>query len=129
MRIGGLLGIAALLLVACGDGATPASAPISFFEGHQSAIYELDEHWLCRRDLPGDVCDADLDSTEVRADGTMTPEPHVPAAAPTFDCFYVYPTVRLGTEGGMHPIDANVAIGNLMEIVESQAAAWYTAHE
>lgn len=103
------LGASALLLAACGDSATPGSGPTGpeiFFAGHESEIYSADEHWMCRKDLEGDACGNDLDSTEVLADGTMTPEPHVPAAAPTFDCFYVYPTVRLGSEGNA-PFDGN----------------------
>lgn len=100
---------AVLLLAACGDGATSGSGSTEseiFFAGHQSEIYSAEEHWMCRKDLAGDACDNDLDSTEVLADGTVTPEPHVPATAPTFDCFYVYPTVRLGAEGNA-PFDGN----------------------
>ncbi|MDG2306674.1 MAG: DUF3089 domain-containing protein [Candidatus Binatia bacterium] len=109
MRSIGILTVCALL-AACGDGASTnsgfASAPTIFFADHESDIYEVDEHWLCRKDLPGDVCDTNLDSTEVQADGTLTAEPHVPASDPTFDCFYVYPTVRLGAEGNA-PFDGN----------------------
>lgn len=100
---------ASLLMAACGDGATSGSgseAGETFFEGHESEIYSADQHWMCRRDLPGDVCDTNLDSTEVLPDGTMIPEPHRPASNPTFDCFYVYPTVRLGAEGNA-PFDGS----------------------
>ncbi len=112
MRTLRVLVVSALLLAACGDGATSGSGsgggspPTIFFADHQSEIYAADAHWLCRKDLPGDVCDNDLDSTEVLADGTLTAEPHVPASDPTFDCFYVYPTVRLGAEGNA-PFDGN----------------------
>ncbi|MEZ4322292.1 MAG: DUF3089 domain-containing protein [Myxococcota bacterium] len=50
-------------------------------------------HWLCHPDAPESVCDGDLDVTVVYGDGSMEPRPHVPAADPAFDCFYVYPTV------------------------------------
>lgn len=48
--------------------------------------------WLCR---PGraDACAANQDVTVVAADGTQKVERFKPAAAPKFDCFYVYPTV------------------------------------
>lgn len=93
---------AAVLAAACGDGSTAATGSNrgeTFFDGHQSAIYSVDEHWMCRKDLAGDACDTNMDSTEVLADGTTTAEPHTPASDSMFDCFYVYPTVRLGAEG------------------------------
>ena len=48
--------------------------------------------WLCR---PGrrDACSADQDVTVVPANGRPTVERFHAATAPTFDCFYVYPTV------------------------------------
>ncbi len=129
MRTLGLLTASALLLAACGDGATSGSGGGSstiFFADHESVIYEADEHWLCRKDLENDVCDQNLDSTEVLADGTLSAEPHVPASAPTFDCFYVYPTVRLGAEGNA-PFDGM----NKEEIftVRNQAARFGRACE
>ncbi len=99
--MGRLLTLLLIVAVAgCGsddDGA--AAPPTIFFEGHESAIYELDEHWMCRAGLAGDVCDRDLDTTFVSADGQITVVQHVVAADPGFDCFYIYPTVRLGSEG------------------------------
>jgi hypothetical protein len=70
-----------------------------FFAGHKSDVYSSDEHWLCRPDLARNPCGGDLDATVVGADGALTPEPFVAARKPAFDCFYVYPTVRLGAEG------------------------------
>jgi pimeloyl-ACP methyl ester carboxylesterase len=48
--------------------------------------------WAC---LPGraDLCAADLSTTVVAANGTMTREDFTPAPDPKIDCFYVYPTV------------------------------------
>lgn len=58
--------------------------------------YAQDADWLCR---PGrsDACAADQTATVIAANGKRTIEPFVPAAAPKFDCFYVYPTVSLDT--------------------------------
>ena len=108
MRTISLLIVSVVLIAACGDGATSGSGsePTIFFAGYESPVYEADEHWLCRKDLAGDVCDTNLDATEVLADGSRTPEPHVAATNSTFDCFYVYPTVRLGSEGNA-PFDGN----------------------
>ena len=49
-------------------------------------------NWLCR---PGrkDACAVDQDVTVIAADGTRKVERFKPAAAPKFDCFYVYPTL------------------------------------
>lgn len=60
---------------------------------HAAADYRQGANWLCR---PGrqDACGAaDLTTTRVAADGRLSPEPFAPSAAPTVDCFYVYPTV------------------------------------
>ena len=48
--------------------------------------------WLCR---PGrsDACTLDQDATVVATGGVGAVERFRPAAAPKFDCFYVYPTV------------------------------------
>jgi hypothetical protein len=50
--------------------------------------------WLCR---PGrqDSCTADISSTVITADGTMTVEKFTPNPDAPIDCFYVYPTVSL----------------------------------
>ena len=99
-----------MLAAACSSGddratgptttaASPAARPQIFFAGHKSDVYSSDEHWLCRPDLPRDPCSRDLDATVVAADGGLTAEPFVAAENPEFDCFYVYPTVRLGAEG------------------------------
>ena len=99
-----------LLAAACsssnGGAAGPTTSAASrrggaeiFFPGYKSDVYASVEHWLCRPDLVRNPCGGDLDATVVAADGTLTPEPFVPATRPAFDCFYVYPTVRLGAEG------------------------------
>jgi len=101
---------ALVLAAACSGSNDRASGPSTtkaprdkraeiFFAGHKSDVYSSAEHWLCRPDLVNDPCRRDLDATVVAANGTLTPEPFVEAKQPAFDCFYVYPTVRLGTEG------------------------------
>ena len=75
-----------IALAAAGQSASPAPTP----------DYTSDAAWLCR---PGraDACSANQDVTVVRADGSQTVERFKAAATPTFDCFYVYPTVSLDT--------------------------------
>lgn len=54
--------------------------------------------WLCHPDKPADqdeCLSADLDMTELLADGTTQLVLHEFAAEPAFDCFYVYPTVDI----------------------------------
>jgi pimeloyl-ACP methyl ester carboxylesterase len=57
--------------------------------------------WLCRPGNDPDECDANLDATELLPDGTQQLVKHVKAENPTFDCFYVYPTVKLTSAGPM----------------------------
>ncbi len=70
---------------AADTGATPA-AEVDYAKG---------ENWLCRPDRASDACDVDLDTTIVKADGTLQVEKFMAAANPPIDCFYVYPTVSL----------------------------------
>jgi hypothetical protein len=73
--------------------------------------------WLCR---PGrsDACSQDLTTTIVEAGGKTTVEKYVPAANPTFDCFYVYPTVSRDTT----PNSDMVAGPEELAVVQQQAA-------
>jgi hypothetical protein len=75
-----------------GTTTTVAAGTLDRYADYASVNYDDPAHWLCR---PGadDVCAGNLDSTVVEADGTMTPEPFVPADDPAIDCFYVYPTI------------------------------------
>ncbi|MDX2235233.1 MAG: DUF3089 domain-containing protein [Hyphomonadaceae bacterium] len=54
--------------------------------------YANPESWAC---LPGHagLCDTDLTTTVVAADGALATEAFAPSADPAIDCFYVYPTV------------------------------------
>jgi hypothetical protein len=108
-RVVAVLVSATIILTACSDtekttgptttAATRSDAAEIFFAGHKSDVYSRDEHWLCRPERASDPCTRDLDATIVAADGSLEPEPFVRAPKPTFDCFYVYPTVRFGAEG------------------------------
>src|SRR5215471_16331098 len=52
--------------------------------------------WLCRNDIDANDCAKNIDSTEVALDNSLKAAPHMAAANPAFDCFYVYPTVTFG---------------------------------
>ncbi|HKU37481.1 MAG TPA: DUF3089 domain-containing protein [Polyangiales bacterium] len=65
--------------------------------------------WLCRPGNDPDECDANIDATELLPDGSMKVVPHVKAQNPQFDCFYVYPTVKLTSAGPMTDF-SNIAI-------------------
>jgi hypothetical protein len=49
--------------------------------------------WLCRPNSRPDPCIADLDAEIVTASGVRSQQPAKAAPNPSFDCFYVYPTV------------------------------------
>jgi hypothetical protein len=66
------------------------------------APYDRIDAWVCRPDMPDDPCRQDLDATELRPDGQLVSLPFTPAAHPTADCFYVYPTVDMGPVPGNH---------------------------
>lgn len=89
---------------ACGDSSTE---PQTFYEGFVSEIYADDAHWMCKRGLEGDVCDRDLDTAIVQANGAFEIVPHVPLENAEVDCLYVYPTVRLGGPDGNASFDGN----------------------
>jgi hypothetical protein len=57
--------------------------------------------WLCRPGNDPDECDANLDATELLPDGSTQLVKHVKAVDPEYDCFYVYPTVKLTSAGAM----------------------------
>jgi len=51
--------------------------------------------WMCRPGIDANECHRNLDTTEIRPDGTQVVVPHVRAQQPKFDCFYVLPTMLL----------------------------------
>lgn len=71
----------------------PVEGTLDRYADYESREYGNPEHWLCRPDTPGDVCDVDLDATAIQPDGTATVEEFAPDVDASIDCFYVYPTV------------------------------------
>ncbi|HEY7287195.1 MAG TPA: MFS transporter [Vicinamibacterales bacterium] len=69
--------------------------------------YSDPKTWLCRPGLTGsaDACAVDLNTTIVKADGSLAREAFKPASNPAIDCFYVYPTVSMdpGGNSDMNP--------------------------
>ena len=70
-----------------------------------SGAYDDLDLWHCHPDKAEDVCSSGFDATRVEPDGTFTPVPFVPATAPEFDCFYVYPTLDYSPTPGNHSFD------------------------
>lgn len=108
-----LLGLLAMTV-----GASRAESP----PAATSNVYADDASWLCR---PGrqDACAADMTSTVVAADGTMTREDFHADPNPAIDCFYVYPTVSMdpGLNSDMTPGVEEAAIAAVQ-------AARFAAH-
>ncbi|MDG6078860.1 DUF3089 domain-containing protein [Erythrobacter litoralis] len=78
-----------------GTLASPSAAqPVDPSQSPSGELYADADKWLC---LPGreDICDQDLTTTIVAADGSMTREAFAPPADAPVDCFYIYPTVSL----------------------------------
>ena len=63
--------------------------------------YADEDNWIC---LPGrdDTCAADLLAQEVLADGSLVDLDISIAVDPSYDCFYIYPTVDLRTRPAVH---------------------------
>jgi hypothetical protein len=57
--------------------------------------------WACRPGNDPNECHADMTATEFLADGSQRVVPRPYAEHPKFDCFYVYPTVKLDSGGNM----------------------------
>jgi hypothetical protein len=98
-----VLAVVAVALLVAGIFSAPADATgkhraTNPYPGYTSAIYTDPAKWLCRPDMK-DVCDRDLDSTVVHADGTTTLEKWYPSKSPRVDCFYVYPTISADPTG------------------------------
>jgi Protein of unknown function (DUF3089) len=88
-------------LTACGSGGDPAPNAPRPGAGTQAGTPALNPAllpvghrtvWLCRPGLARNPCEGDLDATVVTAAGARSQEKFVPAADPSVDCFYVYPT-------------------------------------
>ena len=86
------MGLAAMLTMAASACAQTAPAPTTPND------YAKPDSWLC---LPSrqDACATDQTTTIVEADGKTSVETFKAAAAPAYDCFYVYPTVSTDSGG------------------------------
>jgi Protein of unknown function (DUF3089) len=90
----------ALLLSACGGGGNQTGAAGSTGSSgggmpmptSDATDYSVVAHWVCRPESDT-VCTTDLDALVQFADGSTQAQPFTPAANPSIDCFYVYPTV------------------------------------
>lgn len=81
------------------------------FKGFSSQRYADDSLWLCRPDSEQDQCVVNsLDATAVRPDNSLDGELHAPAEDPSFDCFYIYPTVDLTGPVGNHTDFSDISL-------------------
>jgi hypothetical protein len=92
-----LCGCAFVIVIGAAEMAR-AGVAVNPYPGYESALYSDPANWLCHPDKD-DACDHDLDATVVYANGDTEIEPWQPAAAPAFDCFYVYPTISTDPGG------------------------------
>jgi hypothetical protein len=90
----------------CAGSTSTATPPFNPFAGYSSPTYSQDSMWLCRPGLAHDYCFDNIDATEVLPDNSLQVVPRSPAADPSFDCFYIYPTVNLSSVPGN---DSNVS--------------------
>ena len=83
-----------LLLISCDDGNDNNNNDQNPYNGYMSKQYSGKENWLCRPDIEDEfnVCQRDLSTTIVFADGTRQLEESPVAENQPIDCFYVYPT-------------------------------------
>jgi hypothetical protein len=77
--------------------------------------------WLCRPGLAADPCTLDLTSTAIARDGTRRVLRMRPAADPSVDCFYVYPTIS-----GQATTNANLAVGLRQRAIALAEAARFS---
>ncbi|MCU1499698.1 MAG: hypothetical protein JWM47_3651 [Acidimicrobiales bacterium] len=75
-----------------GGPAEPSRAVLRRYASYTSKSYDDASHWVCRPDMD-DICDGDLDTTVIEADGTTSVERFEADPDAPVDCFYVYPTI------------------------------------
>ena len=74
------------------DPAAENATPIARYVDYQSVNYDDPAHWVCRPEAD-DVCNDDLDTTVIQADGSTSVEAYTANPDAPIDCFYVYPTI------------------------------------
>jgi hypothetical protein len=134
MRAAAALVAGVLALTACtstitgGDAAgvgsststqTPANTPGDATSEHVQSgpVRRLDRAgtiWLCRPGLAHNPCSSTMATTAVPASGAQSREHARPAAHPSIDCFYVYPTVskqqRINANRRVQPAETHAAV-------------------
>ena len=95
--VAGALALCALALTACGGGGSSSSATTTTTTAITGTTGPSTTVWLCRPGAVPDPCTYTLDVTSVPASGSRTVRDVPDATDPTFDCFYVYPTVSTET--------------------------------
>ncbi|HET6339206.1 MAG TPA: DUF3089 domain-containing protein [Polyangiales bacterium] len=83
--------------------------------------YATPEYWVCRPDISPNECARNLDSTELKADGTQEVVKHIAATDPALDCFYTYPTVWLNRTAQMTDF-SDTGVNFVLDPLLSQAA-------
>lgn len=91
-----------------GDGDdTGDAAPL--YPDHEPDLYVGTNSWICHPDLDDDPCRS-IEATVIDAAGGRTPDGLEPAADPSFDCFYAYPTTSgdPGPNSDLEPDDSEI---------------------
>ena len=90
-----LAGVAALAACSSSGSKAGSSSPTSTTTKPAATAPATPDRqvWLCKPGLAKNPCLTDMSATVVAKDGTKTVEHAQPAADPSIDCFYVYPTV------------------------------------
>jgi len=101
---------------------TPPPAPAPQFAPIPAPDYKTDAGWLCR---PGrqDACAVDQNVTVIAANGKRKVVKFQAEKTPTFDCFYVYPTVSLDPTP-----NSDLNIGPEEKAVAASQAARFAQH-
>jgi hypothetical protein len=89
----------------------------------KSLDYKDQNLWICRPDIDINECTREMDAIEIKKDGTQVPVPLAVASNPSFDCFYVYPTVLLTRAGNQTDFsDSPDGARIVLDPLRSQAA-------
>lgn len=100
----------------------PAAPPAPQLAPIPAPDYRTDAAWLCRPDRQ-DACTVNQDVTVIQANGKRKTDRFRAEKTPTFDCFYVYPTVSLDPTP-----NSDLNIGPEEKAVAASQAARFTQH-
>jgi Protein of unknown function (DUF3089) len=126
-----------LVAAACGPSNSTASTPAPSARPSGSAASSASQSiapatpapsigsdttvWLCKPEIANNPCAGSLDATSISADGTTAKVAASPAAKPSIDCFYVYPTISAETT-----VNSDLAIGEEERGVATAQAAQFS---